>query len=70
MSTTDHVTYTYLVYKGFIFLYSFNLDVIYVSRQAKRDLLGVKIENRFFAYGNSLIFHDSEHVRYKTLSQL
>ena len=46
--------------------------VTYVSRHAKRDLLGVIIENRFFAYAyvNSFIFPESEYVRYMKLRQL
>ena len=42
----------------------------YVSRQAKRDLLGVKIEKRSLDYVNSFIFPESEFVRYMNLSQL
>jgi len=33
-----------------------------VSRRAKRDLLGVKIENSFLAYVNSFIFPESDYV--------
>ena len=40
------------------------------KRQAKRDLLGVKIQNHCFAYVNSLIFSGSEYVYYMMLSQL
>jgi len=49
---------------------NFDLQYKYVSGQSKRDLLGVKIENHFFAYVNSLIFAGSEYVHYMTLWQL
>ena len=42
----------------------------YVSRQAKRDLLCVKIEKCVFAYVNSFIFLELEHVWYMALRQL
>jgi len=48
----------------------FYLFYKYVSRQAKRDLLGVKIEKRSLDYVNSFIFPESEFVRYMNLSQL
>ena len=35
-----------------------------MSLQAKRDLMGVKIEKSLLAYSNRLIFHGSEYVRY------
>ena len=35
-----------------------------MSRQAKRDLLCVKIENGFFAYVNSFISPESEYTIY------
>ena len=43
---------------------------MYGSRQAKRDLLGVLLETRFFAYVNSFIFPESEYVRDMTWRQL